>query len=324
MKKKFLGFALAFVLFGGTILLSACGTKSDKNKLQVFASFYPLYEFVQRIGGDKVEVQNISTGADAHGASPTVKQMAQMSEADLIVINGAGMESWVDKLGPSIKGKVLDTSLEVNLIDRIKNGETYDNHEEHTEENHDHEDDDHNHGPKDPHIWLSLKNAVLQLKAIKDKLSALDPQNANYYNQRFMQNKILFEALDEKYETTLSAFADKYFVVSHRAFGYLAYEYDLNQYSLSGVEADKEPDAKTMKEVVDFMVENNINYIFYHSTENSKGVNAIVNEANKRGLNAQALELATAEYLTQEQKNAGDNYLSLMALNLYNLQIALA
>ena len=75
-------------------------------KLQVVASFYPLYFFSQQIGGDKADVTNIvPAGAEPHDYEPTAQDMAKMESSKLVILNGGGLEAWGDSVRKNIDAK---------------------------------------------------------------------------------------------------------------------------------------------------------------------------------------------------------------------------
>ena len=85
-------------------VMTGCGSKANQvvdheGKLQVYTSFYPLYDFATKVGGDKVDVVNlVPTGVEPHDYEPSARNMAALEEADVFIYNGVGMESWVDKV----------------------------------------------------------------------------------------------------------------------------------------------------------------------------------------------------------------------------------
>jgi len=81
-------------------------------KLQAITSFYPLYEFAQQVGQDKVNVRLlVPEGVEPHNWEPTIQDVQQLQKSDLIIINGFGFENWVDSLEEmNYQGMVVDTS----------------------------------------------------------------------------------------------------------------------------------------------------------------------------------------------------------------------
>lgn len=306
---------LAVVLLAGTGLgIWAAVRNNNKGgyALTVYTSFYPLYDFTQKVGGTKVEVVNlVKPGEEAHHYEPTTQQMASMYDADLIVVNGVEMEAWAEDLDAELTAKLVDTSVGVTLLERTLGTEEPEEHD-HVEG-----EEEHDHGNYDPHIWLSVANAKIQMENIKNALVAADPTNASYYENNFATYSVLFDGLQSQYETALSAANGQVFVTSHKAFGYLAHAYGLTQLSINGYETDGEPDAQTTAEIIDYINTNNVSVVFYQTFVNSKIAERIVSETN-----ATVDMLSTIEGLTESEIVAGRDYLSQMAQNLVALKNA--
>src|SRR6266852_8104460 len=95
-KLPLLGVASALMMVGMTLNTQSATTDKNK-KLQVTASFYPLYFFSSQIGGDKAEVKNITpSGAEPHDYDPSTQDIARIENSNMLVLNG-GVESWGDK-----------------------------------------------------------------------------------------------------------------------------------------------------------------------------------------------------------------------------------
>src|ERR687892_2583165 len=131
---------------------------SMSDKVRVVASFYPILEFVKKVGGDRVEVTSlIPVGIEPHDFDPTIQQIQNAQSADMVVFNGAGLEG--ERLLNMNANFVLDTSKGLNL----------------TTASNEHTDDG---GSPDPHIWLDPLLAKQQVEQIRDGLIRIDPRNA--------------------------------------------------------------------------------------------------------------------------------------------------
>ena len=137
-------------------------TINENSKLQVISSFYPLHEFSQNVGQDKIDVTLlVPIGVEPHDWEPTIKDVQQMQKSDLIIVNGIGFENWVDDLQQNnFQGIIVDTSNGVS----VKSSS-----EEHEEE--------HVHNNGDPHIWLNPVTAKIQVQNIANAFSDSDPEN---------------------------------------------------------------------------------------------------------------------------------------------------
>ncbi len=282
---------------------------NESQKVQVVASFYPMADFAQKIGGDHVEVENLCpAGTEPHEWEPSPTDITAIENADVFVYNGADMEGWVDDTlaSANLKGSVVCASDGIEL--RVAN--------------HDHdaaEADSHEHaGEHDPHVWLAPENAKKEAENIKDALVKADPANASDYEANYEKWASEFDALDKEFSTQLSQTAGKTIVVSHEAFGYLCDAYGLVQEPITGMDAEGEPDAKTMAEIVQFVHDNNVKVIFSEDLVSPKVAQQIADETG-----AACEVLNPIEGLEQEDLDAGEDYFSVMRSNLDELVRAL-
>ena len=286
MKKKVYMILLALVL-----VITGCTSSNNKDneKINVVASFFPVYDLVKRVGGDKVEVSNLTQTGDAHSFEPGIKDMENISKSDLLAINGAGFEGWIDQIKSSQPDlQVLDLSEDLDLIEVD--------------------------GHTDPHTWLSVKNPQLMLEKIKDKLIELDKKNEAYYNENYQKALEEFKTVEKKYDEELSKYKGRAFIAPHAAFNYLLQEYDLEQVGIEGINSVNEPNAARMKEIVDIMKNKNINTVFYEYGQSDKIAQTVAEEVNGK-----VLPISTLEVITQKDVDDGMDYIKLLEMNLENL-----
>jgi zinc transport system substrate-binding protein len=305
----------------------------NDNQLLIYTSMYPLYDFAQKIAGDKAKVVNlVPAGASSHDFEPTVKDIIELSKADLFVYNGGGFETWIEKIIESVDSPdmvILESTAHLDLLPS-EESEEHDDHGEHgkhgNEDNHDgdseqgkeedgheaHEDDHaHEHGGLDPHVWLDPNFAKLQAEAIKNALVEIDVANAEYYESNFADLANKFDKLDANYNDLSEHIKRRDFVVSHAAFGYIASRYDLNQVAITGLSPSNEPSARQLEEIIEFVRMNQIQYIMFENLVNPK-----VAEVVKEEVGAEALVLHNLEGLTEEEMSQGKDYFSIMEDNL--------
>ncbi|EKV55844.1 periplasmic solute binding protein [Brachyspira hampsonii 30446] len=279
--KKFL--TIIFILS----LLAGCSNASkdnevSSNKLKVYASIYPIYDFAKKICGDKADVYNMtSAGSEPHDFEITSKDMADLTKADLFIYNGGGMEHWVDTVKDSIKElKYVETSSNIS-----------------------------NEG-LDPHFWLSPIKAKKQMENIKNALADIDSVNADYYNSNYNFYADKLDELDNHFKEVLSNIKNTNLVVTHPAFGHFCKEYSLNQVAIARDEADP----KAMSETIDFIKNNDVKAIFYEEFSSSKLVDSIAKETGVKVLTLNPIESLSEEYI-----KAGKDYFSVMEENLISL-----
>ncbi len=289
-----LGVVLFSILIIFTLLSSNKKEENSSSKIKIVTSFYPLYFFTSQIGGDKTEVSNITpSGAEPHEYEPTAREMAQIENSSLLVLNGGGLESW----GENIKNNINKDKTKILVIKDILN----------TENNN-----------IDPHIWLSPIIAIQMVDIIESELSKIDPNNSSYYksNAEVLKNKL--SLLDEEFKNGLASCESKDIITSHSAFAYLASTYGLNQISIAGLSSEEEPSSKEMTEIVKFTKDNNVKYIFFENLISPKLSLTIAKE-----IGAQTLLLNPIEGLGDDEIKSGKDYFSEMKNNLSNLKIAL-
>lgn len=320
--KKGITFLITIILIFSLLVIgiSKINKQSQsEEKIKVIATLFPQYDFAKQIGGDKVDVSLLLTpGTETHTYEPTPQDIINVNKADLYIYTGKYMEPWSDKIANSITSntQVLDASKNINLINEEqfeKEHDTIDNNEEESDNSHHHE--------YDPHIWLNPQNAIGMVKNIEEELCNIDPQNKEYY-QKNAENYIKqLTNLDNEIETTIKESPKNKIAFG----GTFAYAYFIQRYNLQYVSAydscgeNSEPSVTKVKEVIDYMKENNINVIFYQELSAGKIADTISKETG-----ATKLVFHTIHNASQEEINNGETYISLMKKNLQNLKQALS
>lgn len=297
-------------------LLTGCGTQpadtaADDGRLRVLTSFYPMYDFACKIGGDCIDVTNmVPSGTEPHDWEPSTNDLKNLEKADVFIYNGADMEPWADDL-------LVSRSDTLHVVEASENVElrTTDGEHEHA---HEHEDADHHHGDFDPHVWLDPENAKIEMEAIRDALCAADPENSTVFQSNYEKYAAELDALDAEFREKLASLPNRTIVVAHEAFGYLCDAYGLTQVGIEGLSPDSEPDPGRMAEVIDFVRDHSISTIFFEELVSPKVAEAIASETG-----AQAKMLSPLEGLSDEQAAAGADYFSVMHDNLAALMEAL-
>jgi zinc transport system substrate-binding protein len=212
----------------------------------------PYADFVRQVGGDKVDVTvMVPPGASPHTYEPTPGQMVALSEAEVYVQVGSGVEfelTWMDNLITQNPGMLVVNASDG--IDLIEGGH------EHDEEEHEAE----GHGSIDPHVWTSPANVKIIVRNICDGLTAADPDNAAYYQANRDSYLDELDDLDEYVHGKLDGYAVRYFLIYHPSFGYFSEEYDLNQLSIE-LEG-KEPTPQVIQQCIDLAEQYNLNYVY--------------------------------------------------------------
>lgn len=307
--KKLIPLGLGIIVIGGLVVL-AFNTyrhaETSSNRLKISASIYPLAEFTRQVGGNVVDVQTITaSGVEPHDYEPTPQDVIAIRESKIFFYNGGGVEPWVDKVVPdaqrdgvrtlNMSAQVLGLSSSESGVRAADGGET-----------------------NDPHFWLSPVIAQEEVKAIEIVMTEVDPSNQDTFRQNSERYILQLMALDQEYRQGLKGCDQKDIVTSHAAFGYLAREYGLRQMSIAGLSPDAEPSSQQLAEISQFAKERNIRYIFFESLASPK-----LSQTVAREVGAQTLMLNPVEGLSEDERRAGENYLTLMRKNLSHLRQAL-
>lgn len=265
-------------------------TISNADSLKVFTSFYPVYDFVKKVGKDKVDVSIIvPNGMEPHDFEPTAKQIIDLQKADAIFVNGMGFESWINKLNNvTIVDLSRDLPLEKNT--QISN----------------------------PHIWLDPLLVKLQAKNILNSLNNLDPQNKLYYNNNYVQFTNHLDKLNADIVSNLTNCKLHDFLSFHDAFGYFANRYGLIQHSIQGLSPETEAPPQKIRESIDLSKQLGLGVVFAEDNMDPRLSDIIAQE-----INGQVLTLSPIETISDEEKQMNKDYFSKMYDNLNNLKIAL-
>ncbi|QSF46765.1 metal ABC transporter substrate-binding protein [Paenibacillus tianjinensis] len=295
------------------------------DKLNIKVSFYPMYEFTKNIVGDLADVETlVPAGIEPHDWEPTARDMAAITSADVLIYNGAGMESWAEQVLDSASGSKLVT---VEASKGLEIMEGREEEEAHAEEDHDHAGEahaeeepghDHDHGGLDPHVWLAPALAIKEVRTIEAALSAASPENAAAFQTNADSYIAKLEQLDQDFKDGLGGTKRTDFITQHTAFGYLAKEYGLTQVPIGGLSPEQEPSAAQMAEIVEFAKAHDVKTIFFETLVSSSVADTIAQE-----IGAKTAVLNPIEGLTDEDRSNQLDYVAIMRKNLEALKSAL-
>ena len=301
MNKKLTILLGILVLIFVTVLLFNFGSvkKTNSRKLQVTASFYPMYFFAAQIGGDKADVTSITpASAEPHDYEPTTQDLVRIQNSNMLVLNGGALEAWGNKIKSQLPANVLVVTAGEGLANKKldENGQTI----------------------TDPHIWLDPILAKKEVTVIEKGFEKIDPKDNSYFQANAKKLDGELNALNIEYSHAFINCQQTDFITSHAAFGYLGAQYGINQIAISGVSPDEEPSTQKLVEITNLVKAKNIKVIFFESLISPKLSETIANETG-----AKAMVLDPIEGLTKDEIQSGQNYLTIMRQNLNNLQIAL-
>ena len=240
--------------------VASCEQREEASeKVGVVVTLLPQAEFVESVGGEKVEITvMVPPGVSPHTYEPVPSQMAALAGAEMYAKVGSGVEFelvWMDKLLAINKDiLVVDCSRGIEL-QKMEDG---------------HEDE---HGALDPHIWMSPRNAQIMVQNIYEGLAQVDPDNRVYYEQNRDAYFQKLNQLDQDIRDGLSRVVNRSFMVYHPAFGYFAGEYNLTMLPIE--KEGKEPTPAGLVNLIEQAKEHDIKVIFAEPQFNPQSAEVI-------------------------------------------------
>jgi zinc transport system substrate-binding protein len=302
--KLMLTAAICMLLTSGCSIGSNPGDTSVKEQeiknakvLKVVTSFYPIYIETINVTGDVpgVSVINMTqpqTGC-LHDYNLKTGDMKKVEDADIFVVNGAGMETFIEKLAtmqPNLKLVVASKGLSL-LKDKVT-------------------------GKANAHIWVSVKGSSEQVSNIADQLGVLDPEHANMYRSNAEKYIYKLNNLDKEMHAELDDLKYKNIVTFHEAFDYFADEFNLKVKAVMELDPGSEPEARELAGIIDIVKQDNVKALF---TEPQYASNIAMIVA--RETEAKVYELDPV--VTGEANGDKDAYIRTMQKNTRTLKEAL-
>ena len=276
---------LIFALLG--VVAGCGGSSASDGKVSVAAAFYPLAAAAREVGGTQVRVTDLTPpGAEPHDLELTTDQVDTVLDADLVVLMGRGFQPALEDLADDRDGGTVE-------VLRATDGD-------------------------DPHVWLDPTRYAEIVGEVADGLATADPdQSATSQGNAAAIAKNL-AALDDELRAGLAHCERDEIVTAHAAFGWLAKRYGLRQESIAGLSPDQEPNPKRVAELEDLVRTDGVTTIFTEELVSPKVAETLAREAGVR-----AEVLSPLEGLSKDEITAGDDYDSVMRVNLGKLRTAL-
>ncbi len=268
-------------------------------KLPVVASFSILADFVAQVGGDRVNVASlVPPGADTHVYQPSPGDARKLGVAKVIVINGFGLEGWMERL-------IAASGTKAPVIVATKGIRP--------------REDKQAHEGVDPHAWQSIANARLYVVAIRDGLSAADPKGASLYGVNAASYLAKLDALEAQVRAAIERIPPprRRIITSHDAFGYFGAAYGFSFIAPQGVSTESEASAKDVASIIKQIRAEKIPAVFLENMTDPRLAQQLAQESGTK--------IGGTLYSDSLSKPDGPaaTYISMMQNNLRELEKAL-
>ena len=223
-----------FVITGFTCLSAiscSIGETDRPKKPQIVTTFLPIHLFTKAVVGDTGEVDIlISPGTEVHDYQATPEDVKLLATADVLVKNGLGIEEFLEG---------LITNAGNSQLQRINSSEGIEVIEAEEQDEHEHkEEHGHHHEGGNPHVWLDPVLAQQQVANIRDRLIAINPNDADIYRSNADAYIQQLQKLDSEFSQRLAPVKGCKFITFHDAFPYLAKRYGLKQEAIVEIPED--------------------------------------------------------------------------------------
>lgn len=295
----------AWLLILSLFLLTGCTPRQEEanlphqdGKITAVVSFHAMKELAEAVGKDKVTIVTlIPDGTEPHDFQPTTKSLKQLSHANVFIYNGLGMEPWASKVIEVVENKnmiVVEASQGVPAISLQEEDSHFLHHHIHKDLN-----------VQDPHCWLSLSCAQVEVQNIANAFAQADPDNADFYQQNAAAYNAQLQQLLTIYQKKFETVPTKQFVTAHAAFAYLCRDFNLSQNSVESVFANGEPSTQQMVKLVTYCKKHHVKTIFTEDMTSPKTAKTLAHEVGAHMQSLHTLESgeSNASYIEHMTEN---------------------
>lgn len=314
MKKKLfiLMTIMLVIVLGSTFIITLAKKENGKsNKITIVTTFYPMYVLAKNVVGDEsgTEVVNLTEFQSGclHDYQLTTSDMKKLENADILIMNGGGMESFIEnvlEVYPNLP--IINASEGINYL--LSEGhahevETIDGGDEdkqiESEETQPQEE-------YNAHVWLNMNYYLQEIKTVQDALSEYDAQNSRIYQANGTAYQEQIKVLKADMETALKAAAGTEVVIFHDSFAYLAQELGLDVIHTVNMDSESSLSAGEIAEVVDEVNEKQIKVLFTEEQYSTSIADNIAKETDASVYVIDSIvrgEMSKDGYITAMKKN---------------------
>ncbi|MDP9403714.1 MAG: metal ABC transporter substrate-binding protein [Actinomycetota bacterium] len=261
--RRFVVTVAAFLTTMGTACGGSGGTAARGEGLQVVAGFARLAEVAARVGGDQVDVRDLTpAGAEPHDLELSTDDVDAVEDADVVLELGGDFQ-------PALSRAARRAEVRVQLLRPEERA--------------------------DPHVWLDPVRFADLVAQVGDALADADPPRSAGYRRRAQSFRAELARLHSDYEAGLARCRRRLIVTAHAAFGRLAARYDLEQRAITGVSPEAEPDPRRLAELTDLVRREGVTHVFTEQLVSPRVARALAREAGVEVAVLDPLEGRTSE-----------------------------
>ena len=273
-----LRFFTFIALFFCIVSFNLSDVSAKENRKKVVVSFSILEDIVSVIGGKRVHVTSlVRRNMDLHMFQPTPRQAKIVSSADLVIMNGLGLEGWMERLvkASGYKGKTI---VATDNIPKLKFEDDHDDHDDHKKDHDDHHG--HGHGEWDPHVWLSVPNMKIYVTNVAEAMSRMDPSSKTYYMKNLKKYMSDLDNLDKFIRRSVNSIPkkDRVVITSHEAFGHLSNEYGIEMLAPQGLSTETRASASKIASIVRFIKKHSVKAVFPENITDNRLIEQIAKQ----------------------------------------------
>ena len=247
-------------------LVPGRGQNRVQDRPRAVATFSILGDFARNVGGERVELATlVGPNGDVHVFAPTPGDVKTIAAADIVFVNGLGLEGWIDRLIAASATRALVVVASWGITPRSGTRAQ-------------------DRGASDPHAWQSVANAKLYVGNIRDGLIAIDAAEKKIFEANANTYLAKLDALDGEIRAAIEAIpsARRKVITAHSAFGYFGDAYGIEFIAPEGLSTEAEPSARDIAKLIEQIRRQNVPALFLENVADSRLLQRIGAETGVR------------------------------------------
>jgi zinc/manganese transport system substrate-binding protein len=242
------------------------GRAQERTRIRAIATFSILGDFVSNVGGERLKLTTlVGPNGDVHVYEPVPADVKAVAAADVVFVNGLGLEGWLDRLiaASATHAWIVVASQGVQPRNAVSPRDR---------------------GGNDPHAWQSVGNAKIYVANIRDGLIAADPAGKTFYQANAVSYLATLDALDAEIKMSIERIPPdrRKIITAHEAFGYFGDAYGVEFRALEGLSTDAEPSARSVAKLIDQIRREKIPAVFMENVADPRVIQRVAEETGAK------------------------------------------